>query len=173
MHLLTGTPIQNNTSELWSLLNLIDKKRFHSLPPFLETYGNPPTTNEQLEELQEALRPYLLGRKKVDVEASIAPIEEIVIWVELTTFQKQCYKAILEERRDLLAPGLKGADAPALTNLQMELRKCCNHPFLMPGVERSRYAGEVERYYHCGRKDGPIRQDGALIELLQKLRSRA
>ena len=83
MHLLTGTPIQNNTSELWSLLNLIDKKRFHSLPPFLETYGNPPTTNEQLEELQEALRPYLLGRKKLDVEASIAPIEEIVIWVEL------------------------------------------------------------------------------------------
>ena len=65
------------------------------------------------------------------MEKSLAPLVETVIWVELTSFQKRCYRAVLEKRRELLAPGLRGAAVSALNNLQMQLRLCCNHPFLI------------------------------------------
>jgi chromodomain-helicase-DNA-binding protein 7 len=38
--LLTGTPLQNNTSELWALCHVLDPLRFASLPAFLEQYGH-------------------------------------------------------------------------------------------------------------------------------------
>ena len=60
--------MQNNLHELWALLNLVAPQRFHSLTAFVDKYGNPPETTAQLEALQEALRPYLLGRKKADVD---------------------------------------------------------------------------------------------------------
>ena len=40
LHLLTGTPLQNNTSELWALCHVLDPLRFASLPGFLEQYGH-------------------------------------------------------------------------------------------------------------------------------------
>lgn len=115
---------------------MLDPRRFASLASFLAEYGNPPTA-EQLARLQPVLRAYQLQRKKVDVEKSLQPLEETIIWVELTAFQKRCYKAVLEKKRELLAPGLRGADAPSLNNLQMELRKCCSHPYLIKGVRET------------------------------------
>ena len=82
------------------------------LVPFLEQYGNPPSCASQVDALREALRPYLLQRKKADVEGGLAPLEEVVIWVELTAFQKRCYRAVLEERRELLAPGTSAGEGP-------------------------------------------------------------
>jgi len=78
---------------------------------------------------------------------------QIIIDVELTTLQKQYYRAIFDRNRAFLyksnnssgsgggasaaasggAPKVKG---PQLMNIQMELRKCCNHPFLVEGVEQ-------------------------------------
>lgn len=53
--LLTGTPIQNDMSELYSMMNLVDPERFDCRETFLELYGNPPSqpsTPEQLTALQ-------------------------------------------------------------------------------------------------------------------------
>lgn len=47
------------------------------------------------------------------------------------------YRAVLETRRDVLVKGLDNAPLPSLLNVQIELRKCCNHPFLIKGVEES------------------------------------
>ena len=47
------------------------------------------------------------------------------------------YKAILEGNRDILVNGASNAAMPSLVNIQMELRKCCNHPYLIKGVEES------------------------------------
>ena len=43
----------------------------------------------QVEAVQAALRPYILARKKADVETSLAPLVETIVWVELTAFQKR------------------------------------------------------------------------------------
>ena len=72
--LLTGTPLQNNVTELWSLLNFMDPKRFPSLKRFLDQFGNIEDT-VTLKALQEILLPRMLRRKKDDVEKSLTPKE--------------------------------------------------------------------------------------------------
>lgn len=134
--LMTGTPLQNNTSELWSLLNFIEPAKFPDIEKFLQRFGNI-QTQEQVEALQRRISPHLLRRVKEDVAKDIPPKEETIIDVELTTMQKQYYRAIYERNHGFLMQSLKGGNMPKLMNIQMELRKCCNHPFLISGVEQS------------------------------------
>ncbi len=76
-------------------------------------------------------------RTQEDVEKSIPKKEETIIDVELTLLQKQYYRAVFERNREFLcrptaADGkLKG---PKLLNLESQLRKCCNHPYLLEGT---------------------------------------
>ncbi|GAM18730.1 hypothetical protein SAMD00019534_019050 [Acytostelium subglobosum LB1] len=133
--LLTGTPLQNNTQELWSLLNFMDPAHFTSLDSFLADYGDLKEA-EQVASLQEVLKPYILRRMKENVEKSIAPKEETIVEVELTTVQKKYYRAIYERNFTFLRKGGKNS-GPSLLNIMMELRKCCNHPYLIKGVEDS------------------------------------
>ncbi|KAG6952091.1 hypothetical protein JG688_00013428 [Phytophthora aleatoria] len=134
MLLLTGTPLQNNVEELWVLLNFLDTKKFASKESFLESFGEL-TDSAQVERLHSELKPYLLRRMKEDVEKSLAPKEETIIEVELTVLQKQYYRAIYEKNTEFLSRGGRKGDTPSLMNVLMELRKCCNHPFLVKGVE--------------------------------------
>ena len=55
----------------------------------------------------------------------------------MTTLQKKYYRALYEKNVEFLLRGgdKKALDAPSLSNLAMQLRKCCNHPFLLNGVE--------------------------------------
>lgn len=77
----------------------------------------------------------MLRRLKEDVEKNLAPKEETIIEVELTNIQKKYYRAILEKNFAFLSKGSGGghANVPNLLNTMMELRKCCNHPYLING----------------------------------------
>ena len=55
----------------------------------------------------------------------------------MTLFQKKCYKAVLEGNREILVNAATTAAMPSLVNIQMELRKCCNHPYLIKGIEET------------------------------------
>lgn len=55
--------------------------------------------------------------------------------VALTTIQKRFYRAIYEKNTTFLFKGVKASNQPSLMNIMMELRKCCNHPYLVRGVE--------------------------------------
>jgi SNF2 family DNA or RNA helicase len=146
--LMSGTPLQNNTTELWTLLNFIEPAKFPSIEKFNEKYGRI-TTQDQVESLQLRLGPHLLRRVKEDVAKDIPPKEETIIDVELTTIQKQYYRAIFEKNHSFLLQNLKGT-VPKLMNIQMELRKCCNHPFLVDGVEQ----------YEMEQLDSQLAQEG-------------
>ncbi|KAJ7356040.1 choline dehydrogenase 7 [Desmophyllum pertusum] len=133
--LLTGTPLQNNVDELFSLLNFLEPSQFPSQVAFLMEFGNL-ITEAQVEKLKQLLKPMMLRRLKEDVEKNIAPKEETIIEVELTTIQKKLYRAILERNFAFLSKGVtSSANVPNLMNTMMELRKCCNHPFLINGAE--------------------------------------
>jgi len=82
----------------------------------------------------QLLKPMMLRRLKEDVEKSLAPKEETIIEVELTNIQKKYYRAILERNFSFLAKGTTTANIPNLMNTMMELRKCCNHPYLINGI---------------------------------------
>ena len=126
--LLTGTPLQNNTEELWTLLNFIEPDCFPALEQFLLEYGKI-ETKEQVDELQKMLKKYLLRRMKEDVEQDIPPLQETVIDVELTAMQKAYYKIVFERNRNILIKGINAANIPVLNNIEIQLRKVCNHPY--------------------------------------------
>jgi chromodomain-helicase-DNA-binding protein 7 len=132
--LLTGTPIANATEELWALLNFANPSVFNDKDGFLEKFGSV-TDAKQVNELHSLLKPYLLRRVKDDVEKSLPPKEETILEVSLTPIQKTYYKAIYERNTSFLYKGAKPSNAPSLMNVMMELRKCCNHPYLVKGAE--------------------------------------
>jgi superfamily II DNA or RNA helicase len=135
--LMTGTPLQNNIDELWSLMNFVEPDKFADRQRFLDRFGDM-ATEEQVRALQQRISPHMLRRVKEDVASDIPPKEETLVDVELTMLQKQYYRAIFEKNHAILykVGGASGrSNMPSLMNIQMELRKCCNHPFLVRGVE--------------------------------------
>ena len=131
--LLTGTPLQNNVEELFSLLNFLEPEQFNSSQAFSAEFGNL-KTDEQVDKLKALLKPMMLRRLKEDVEKNLAAKEETIIEVELTNIQKKYYRAILERNFTFLSKGsTTSANVPNLLNTMMELRKCCNHPYLVKG----------------------------------------
>eukprot|EP01138_Halocafeteria_seosinensis_P011724 gb/GECG01011981.1/.p1 GENE.gb/GECG01011981.1/~~gb/GECG01011981.1/.p1 ORF type:complete len:2995 (+),score=398.94 gb/GECG01011981.1/:1-8985(+) len=138
--LLTGTPIQNEIRELWALLHFLHPEGFplSGFDAFLRSFGEL-RNSEQVQELHKVLRPYLLRRLKSDVDDTLKlpPKQETIVEVELTAVQKQYYRAIYERNTNFLLRGGSAANAPNLMNVMMELRKCCNHPFLVHGVEEN------------------------------------
>lgn len=100
--LLTGTPVQNNTKELWTLLNYIEPEKFSNMDLFMQEYGNLETF-EQIQKLHAILKPHFLRRMKDEVENSIPPLNETVVEVGLTSLQNTYYKGIYGENRMVLA----------------------------------------------------------------------
>jgi chromodomain-helicase-DNA-binding protein 7 len=118
---------------LVSFFFFLQPKKFDDLEDFNESFGSLESA-EDVEALQTLIKPHLLRRLKQDVNLDIPEKEEILIDVELTTLQKQYYRALFEKNRAFLSQGLGNANSgPGLMNLEMQLRKCCNHPFLLEG----------------------------------------
>ncbi|KAG2440284.1 hypothetical protein HXX76_004395 [Chlamydomonas incerta] len=136
--LLTGTPIQNNMTELYSILSLLDPEGYPSLGDFNARFGGAgpgqPPSVDQIKKLQEALAPMLLRRMKEDVE-ELPQKEEVVIWVELTQQQRAYYRGLYEGCIGALLGGGSSKNMPQMRNLAMELRKLCCHPVLCDGLE--------------------------------------
>ena len=132
--LLSGTPLQNNIQELYSLLSFLEPDQFRSQSEFMKEFGDM-QNEDQVKKLQALLKPLMLRRMKEDVEKSLKPKEETIVEVELTNMQKKYYRGILEKNFSFLSKGTTNANLPNLMNTMMELRKCCIHPYLLNGAE--------------------------------------
>lgn len=132
--LITGTPLQNNIEELWTLLNLLDPNKFDSIDDFKERFGDL-SEADQVTELQDLIKPYMIRRRKNEVEKSLPPMEEIIIECPMTQHQKAYYKNIYNKNLEYLSRGAHKTNMANLNNISMELRKVCNHPYLINGAE--------------------------------------
>ncbi|XP_054620558.1 chromodomain-helicase-DNA-binding protein 4a isoform X2 [Dunckerocampus dactyliophorus] len=130
--LLTGTPLQNNLEELFHLLNFLTPERFSNLEGFLEEFADI-AKEDQIKKLHDMLGPHMLRRLKADVFKHMPSKTELIVRVELSPLQKKYYKFILT--RNFEALNTKGGgNQVSLLNVVMDLKKCCNHPFLFPGA---------------------------------------
>ncbi|XP_047310877.1 ATP-dependent DNA helicase DDM1 isoform X2 [Impatiens glandulifera] len=146
--LLTGTPLQNNLAELWSLLNFILPEVFESHEEFESWFDlsgkyNNEEGSEDIEEKRKAqvvaklhaiLRPFLLRRMKSEVEKMLPRKKEIIIYANMTEHQKNFQDHLVNKTLENylsdkveIGCGMKGR----LNNLMIQLRKNCNHPDLL------------------------------------------
>ncbi|KAL8766188.1 MAG: hypothetical protein Q9209_006953 [Squamulea sp. 1 TL-2023] len=106
--ILTGTPLQNNLSELWSLLNFLLPEAFSDLEKFEEIFDFTAAQDEDSNEnkatqrrrqetinsLHTILKPFLLRRVKADVENHLPKKREYILYAPLTHLQKEIYRNI-------------------------------------------------------------------------------
>jgi SWI/SNF-related matrix-associated actin-dependent regulator of chromatin subfamily A member 5 len=135
--LITGTPLQNNLHELWALLNFLLPDVFGDSEAFDQWFsGQDRDQDAVVQQLHKVLRPFLLRRVKSDVEKSLLPKKEINVYLGMSDMQVKWYQKILEKDIDAVnGAGGKRESKTRLLNIVMQLRKCCNHPYLFEGAE--------------------------------------
>ncbi|KAL1697101.1 SNF2 family DNA-dependent ATPase, partial [Schizophyllum commune] len=101
--ILTGTPLHNNLSELWSLLNFVLPDIFQDLESFQEWFNIPyiqetlgtERSSKIINDLHALLKPFLLRRLKSDVETNLPPKKEYVLYAPLSRQQRETYDHIV------------------------------------------------------------------------------
>ncbi|KAJ6984629.1 protein CHROMATIN REMODELING 5-like isoform X2 [Populus alba x Populus x berolinensis] len=135
-------PPRYDNYEGLALLHFLDPDKFRSKDDFVHNYKNLSSFNEnELANLHMELRPHILRRVIKDVEKSLPPKIERILRVEMSPLQKQYYKWILERNFHDLNKGVRGNQV-SLLNIVVELKKCCNHPFLFESADHG-YGGDI------------------------------
>ena len=139
---MTGTPLQNNLVELWSLLNFLYPDIFTTMDPFKKHFNLNENVVDKifLVKTQKLLEIFMLRRLKSEVEKLIPEKLETKVYCLLSKTQTFWYKALLMKDVSSLSrmegeAELSGNRYSLLRSLFMQLRKCCNHPFLFNGAE--------------------------------------
>lgn len=173
--LMTGTPIQNNLSELWALLHFCMPSVFGTLEQFLSAFkeaGDPSCPDadkakEQFKILKYVIGAFMLRRTKSQLielgTLVLPPLTEITVMAPLVVLQKKVYMSILrKELTQLLALASGAPNTRSLQNIVIQLRKACSHPYLFAGIEPEPY----EEGEHLVQASGKLL---ILDHLLQKL----
>ncbi|HEX3773072.1 MAG TPA: DEAD/DEAH box helicase, partial [Polyangiaceae bacterium] len=153
---LSGTPVENNLEELWSLFDFLmpgflgDADRFRSsfrVP--IERDGN----TQKLEALRAAVAPFILRRMKEHVARDLPPKTELVRPVELSGDQRELYESIRaaahsEVRSAIRKKGIPGSTIAILDAL-MKLRQVCCDPRLVttPSARQVRGSAKFELFF--------------------------
>ncbi|XP_073107085.1 protein PHOTOPERIOD-INDEPENDENT EARLY FLOWERING 1 isoform X5 [Elaeis guineensis] len=138
--LLTGTPLQNDLMELWSLMHFLMPHIFQSHQEFKDWFSNPisgmvegqeKVNKEVVDRLHNVLRPFILRRLKRDVEKQLPKKHEHVIYCRLSRRQRNLYEDFINSSETQAT--LASANFFGMISVIMQLRKVCNHPDLFEG----------------------------------------
>ncbi|CAD25851.1 similarity to THE ATPase COMPONENT OF THE TWO-SUBUNIT CHROMATIN REMODELING FACTOR [Encephalitozoon cuniculi GB-M1] len=148
--LITGTPLQNNVHELWALLNFIVPEIFNDAEKFESYVMNiDEGDGEAIRRIRSVLQLFFLRREKIDVEMSLPPKKIVNLYSKLSPMQREWYRMLL--KRDLSPLGSTRDPKGMLMNVVMQLRKCCNHPYLFPDAEPKPYTNDKHIIENSGK----------------------
>ncbi|MDF9620661.1 DEAD/DEAH box helicase [Pseudomonas entomophila] len=139
---LTGTPMENNLGELWSIFHFLmpgwlgDSKRFtqdYRTP--IERHGD----TERMAHLASRIRPFLLRRTKEQVATELPAKTEMIHWVELSDAQRDTYEAVRvamdKKVRDEIARSGAARSQIVILDALLKLRQVCCDLRLVKGTE--------------------------------------
>ncbi len=140
---LSGTPVENNLTELWSIFDFLNPGYLGTLNKFKQNYLPAEGENEARLSLKRMATPFLLRRIKKEVLLELPDKQEQISWCKLNTVQEKLYLQILDMVQKKLLP--TGSEVPSYVHILAaltKLRQVCNHPHLanadvLPELEAS------------------------------------
>ena len=138
--LITGTPLQNDLMELWSLMHFLMPHVFQSHSEFKNWFSSPLSgmveggggvNMDLVSRLHGVLRPFLLRRLKSEVEKNLPGKVEHVVHCGLSKRQRRLYEEYMASSDT--STTLTSGNLLGIINCLMQLRKVCNHPDLFAG----------------------------------------
>ncbi|WP_405645806.1 DEAD/DEAH box helicase [Streptomyces sp. NBC_00019] len=162
---LTGTPVENNLSELWALLDWTTPGLLGSLTAFRDRHARAIEAGEDpeaAERLSRLVRPFLLRRKKSDpgIAPELPPKTETDHVVPLTAEQTSLYEAQVRETMAKIAESEGITRRGLVLKLLTALKQICNHP--------AQYLKEHVKE-HSLRQSTPLRGRSGKLDLLDEL----
>lgn len=136
---LTGTPIENNIEELWSLFNLLNPGLLGTHTQFISKFADINTNEYRLQILKKVISRFILRRTKEEVLKELPRKEEIYIYCNMDRKQRTLYnKILLSVQNELKAQPsrFKIKDNTILLQALLYLREVCSDPQLLPYVLR-------------------------------------
>lgn len=133
---LTGTPTENRPLELWSIMDFLMPGYLGSSEFFKNNIERMIVNNtadaSTTQFVTRKTKPFILRRKKSEVEKQLPPKVESTVFVEMTPAQSEVYSQILSEIRPKLFDAVKkkgvGASTVSILAALLRLRQVCNHP---------------------------------------------
>ncbi len=135
---LTGTPVENSISDIWSQMNFLNKGMLGTAKQFEDLYVKPIEKQGDKEiavKLQKLIKPFVLRRTKSEVAKDLPPIFEKVVLCEMSEDQEKLYEEVKSAYRNSILEIVKekGLQKSKLNILQglTKLRQIANHPAML------------------------------------------
>lgn len=148
---LSGTPVMNNTFDLYAQMNFLLPGMFGNREFFKREYADAIDRSQdeaKIKALQKLTAPFILRRTKQQVAADLPPKTEMVMWCTMEPAQKALYDEIRDSIKssvfmDIEKDGL-GKSTLALLQGMLRLRQLCNSPLLLPAHEQNNCTDSVK-----------------------------
>ncbi len=154
---LSGTPLQNNTFDIFAQMNFLNPGMLGSVEFFKQEFAIPIDKfgeKEQKDHLRKILYPFILRRTKEQVAKDLPEKQEMVLFCEMGDEQRKIYDAFRNDFRDKIlgVVDTQGVGRSQLTILQglMKLRQICDSPYIMN--EQDRYPNVSVKLEEIGRE---------------------
>ncbi|MDB4977340.1 MAG: SNF2-related protein [Myxococcaceae bacterium] len=138
---LTGTPVENRLTDLWSLFHFINRGFLGGLRDFDEQYVKPIAegNREAGQRLRARIKPFVLRRLKRDVAKELPPRTDVVLRCTLDADERATYESIrAATQKDIVEQLQEGGSVLAALEALLRLRQACCHRALLPGQKAER-----------------------------------
>lgn len=162
---LTGTPVENRLTELWSIADFLNPGYLGSLNQFTRRFVHPiekTNDSERIGKVQRLIRPFLLRRVKTDpaIQLDLPDKNEAKAFVSLTAEQAALYETIIQEMFEKIAKASAMERRGLILASLTKLKQLCNHPALLLKEKQTRWQNRSNKLERLLEMVDELRQEG-------------